>query len=208
MWFLGRSQIRASRKGGGVAVIFKSTICVRHLSHPTVNSFKLIDSSLSLRPIVIHLFVVLRPLASSQSVFRYQLSFLLEQISLTNEKLLIVGDFKLSIRNKPDDAAQRFLENTEAFGFSQLVTSATDEGGSILDLVFTRSSVDLFRGTSVFGYFSNHRQVVVSLFCQAPRFPSMPISFRRLRDPEAFVHDIERLNLITNPSDILDYLVA
>jgi hypothetical protein len=38
----------------------------------------------------------------------------------------------------------------------------------------------------------------------------MPISFRRLRDidPEAFVHDIERLIIITDPSNALDGLVA
>ncbi|EFX61861.1 hypothetical protein DAPPUDRAFT_68577, partial [Daphnia pulex] len=203
-------QPRASRRGGGVAVIFKSTISVRRHSHPTFNSFELIDCSLSLRPIAIRLLVVYRPPASSHSVFRDEFSSLLEQIALTNEKLLIVGDFNLSIRDQPDDAAQRLLDSTEAFGLSQLVTSATHEGGSILDLVFTRSSDDLVRGTSVLGFFSDHRPVLVSLSCRSPRFPSMPISFRRLRDidPEAFVHDIERLNLITDPSDALDCLVA
>jgi hypothetical protein len=143
-------------------------------------------------------------------VFRDEFSSLLEQIALTNEKLLIVGDFNLSIRDKPDDAAQRLLDSTEAFGLSQLVTSATHESGSILDLVFTRFSDDLVRGTSVLGFFNDHRPVLVSLSCRSPRFPSMPISFRRLRDidPEAFVHDIERLNLITDPSDALDCLVT
>jgi transcriptional regulatory protein LevR len=62
-------------------------------------------------------------------VFRDEFSSLLEQIALTNEKLLIVGDFNLSIRDQPDDAAQRLLDSTEAFGLSQLVTSATHEGG-------------------------------------------------------------------------------
>lgn len=51
------------------------------------------------------------------------------------------------------------MDHTEAFGLSQLVTSATHEGGSILDLVFTMSSDDLVRGTSVLGYFSDHRRI-------------------------------------------------
>ncbi|EFX81233.1 hypothetical protein DAPPUDRAFT_102698 [Daphnia pulex] len=170
----------------------------------------MIDCSLSFRPIAIRLLVVYRPPASSHSVFRDEFSSLLEQIALTNEKLLIVGDFNLSIRDQPDDAAHGLLDSTEAFGLSQLVTSVTHEGGSILDLVFTRSSDDLVRGTSVLGFFSDYRPVLVSLSCRSPRFPSMPISFRRLRDiyPEAFVHDIERLSLITDPSDALDCLVA
>ncbi len=115
-----------------------------------------------------YVLVVYRPPASSHSVFRDEFSSLLEQIALTNEKLLIVGDFNLSIRDKPDDAAQRLLDNIEAFGLSQLVTSATHEGGSIHDLVFTRSSDDLVRGTSVLGYFSDHRPVLVSLSCRSP----------------------------------------
>ena len=143
-------------------------------------------------------------------MFRDEFSSLLEQITLTNEKLLIVGDFNLSIRDKPDDTAQQFLDSTEVFGLSQLVTSATHEGGSILDLVFTRPSDVLVRDTSVLGFFSDHRPVLVSLSCRSPRFPSATISFRRLRgiDSGAFVHDIERLNLITDPSDALDCLVA
>ncbi len=59
-------------------------------------------------------------------------------------------------------------------------------------------------------FFSDHRPVLVTLSCRSSRFPSIPISFRRLRDidPEAFVHDIKRLNLITDPSDALDCLLA
>jgi hypothetical protein len=141
--------------------------------------------------------------------FCNEFSSLLKQIALTNEKLLIVGHFNLSIRDKPDDAEKRLLDNTEAFGLQQLFTSATHEGGSILDLVFTRSSDDLVHGTSVLGFFSDHRPVLVSLSCRSPRFPSVPISLRWVRDinPEAFVHDIERLNLITDPFDALDCLV-
>jgi hypothetical protein len=69
---------------------------------PTVQ-FVRTDCSLSFLPIAIRLLVVYRPPASSHSVFRDEFSSLLEQIALN--KLLIVGDFNLSIRDKPDDAA-------------------------------------------------------------------------------------------------------
>jgi hypothetical protein len=95
--FSGVHQPRASRRGGGVAAIFKWTISVRRHSHPPFNSFELIDCSLSFRPRAIRLLVIYRPLASSYSVFRNEFSSLLEQIALSNEKLLIVGDFNLSI---------------------------------------------------------------------------------------------------------------
>jgi hypothetical protein len=68
--FLAVHHPRTSRWGGGVAIIFKSTISVRRHSHSTFNSFELIDCSLSCRWIAIRLLVVYRPPASSQSVFR------------------------------------------------------------------------------------------------------------------------------------------
>ena len=90
------------------------------------------------------------------------------------------------------------------------MASATHESGSTLDLVFSRSSDELVRSTSVLGFFSDHRSVLVSVSCRASRFPSKQISFRRLRciDPEAFVADIECLSLLTNPSENLDCLVT
>ena len=143
-------------------------------------------------------------------VFRDEFFSLLETIAISKEKILIVNDFNLHIRDTPDDAALKELDTFDAFGFSQLVASATHESGSTLDLVFSRSSDELVRSTSVLGFFSDHRSVLVSVSCRASRFPSKQISFRRLRciDPEAFVADIKCLSLLTNPSDNLDCLVT
>ena len=70
-------------------------------------------------------------------------------------------------------------------------------------------SDDLVRSTSVLEFFSDHRSVLVSLTCRASRFPSKKISYRRLLsiEPEDFAADINRLSLLTNPSDNLDGLV-
>ncbi len=69
-------QPRASRKGGGVAIIFKSTISVRRRSHSTFNSFELIDCCiLSCRPSAMRLLVVYRPPHLSPfSVMNFHLS--------------------------------------------------------------------------------------------------------------------------------------
>ena len=143
------------------------------------------------------------------SVFREEFSSLLELTALTKERLLIVGDFNLGIRETPDDAALRLLDIADTFGLSQLVAAATHESGSILDLVFARMSDDIVRTTNVLGFFSDHRSVLVSLSCRAPRFPTKQISFRRLHtiDPDAFAADFDRLSLITDPSDNLDEFV-
>ncbi len=209
----GFSAVHAPRsigRGGGVALIFKTTIAVRRHAHSAFDSFELLDCSLSFRTTSIRLLVVYRPPSSLQSVFREEFSSLLEQIALSNEKLLIVGDFNLCIRDKPDDTALKFLDITDAFGLSQLVESATHESGSTLDLVFARTSDDLVRATSVLGFFSDHCCVLTALSCCAPRFPSKQLSFRRLRDvdPDAFATDIDSLSILTNPSDTLDCLVT
>ena len=144
-----------------------------------------------------------------QTVFREEFSSLLELTALTKERLLIVGDFNLGIRETPDDAALKLLDIADTFGLSQLVAAATHESGSILDLVFARMSDDIVRTTNVLGFFSDHRSVLVSLSCRAPRFPTKQISFRRLHtiDPDAFAADFDRLSLIIDPSDNLDELV-
>ena len=200
---------RATGRGGGVALLFKPTIAVhRHTCHD-FTSFELLDCSLSLHPTPIRLLVAYRPPNTSQAVFREEFSSLLELTALTKERLLIVDDFNLGIRETPADAALRLLDIADIFGLSQLVAAATHESGSILDLVFARMSDDIVRTTNVLEFFSDHRSVLVSLSCRAPRFPTKQISFRRLHiiDPDAFAADFDRLSLIIDPSDNLDELV-
>ena len=88
------------------------------------------------------------------SVFREEFSSLLELTALTKERLLIVGDFNLGIRETPDDAVLRLLDIADTFGLSQLVATATHESGSILDLVFARMSDDRVRATALCWFLS------------------------------------------------------
>ena len=88
---------------------------------------ELIDCSLSCRPSVIHLLVVYRSPASSQSVFRDEFESRFEQIALSNEKLLIVGDFNLGIRNKPNEAAKQLLDRTAASFWSLAARNISDQ---------------------------------------------------------------------------------
>ena len=192
---------RASRRGGGLALIFKTTITVRLNANPVFQTFELLDCSISLKPCSLRILVVYRPPSSSKASFLEEFASLLEQATLTNEKLLIVGDFNLGIRTHvpSDTTALRLLDLIDAFGLSQLVTSATHESGSILDLVIARASDQFVHATNVLGFFSDHRTIVVFLAYRPPRFPSMQVRFRRLRsiDPEAFAADIDSLAITT-----------
>ena len=203
---------RASRRGGGLALIFKTTITVRLNANPVFQTFELLDCSISLKPCSLRILVVYRPPSSSKASFLEEFASLLEQATLTNEKFLIVGDFNLGIRTHvpSDTTALRLLDLIDAFGLSQLVTSATHESGSILDLVIARASDQFVHATNVLGFFSDHRTIVVFLSYRPPRFPSMQVRFRRLRsiDPEAFAADIDSLAITTNPSGTLDGLVT
>jgi hypothetical protein len=168
-FFSAVHQPRASRKGGRVAIIFKLTISVRRYSHSTFNSFNrpaqqgtLIDCSLSCRPSVNLLSIDHQ--AHLSPFFATNLNLSLNKLPLATRSFSLSAISTWASETNPTKWQNNYsTERQQAFGLSQLVTSATHNGGSILDLVFARSSDDLVCSTSVLGYFSDHQPVLVSL---------------------------------------------
>ncbi len=56
---------RASRRGGGLALMIKTTIIVRLNAYPAFQTFELLDCSVSLKPCSVRILVVYRPPNSS-----------------------------------------------------------------------------------------------------------------------------------------------
>ncbi len=128
---------RLNRKGGGLALIFKTSIEAR--PQPTVRceSFELLDLLLCFRDQRVRLLVIYRPPSSSPTNFFEELSAVMENVCSTRDRLIITGDFKFHVESLNNATAQSFLGLMEAFGLTQNVDSPTHIRGHTLDLVFS-----------------------------------------------------------------------
>ena len=71
---------------------------------------------------------------------------LLEILIISNEPLVITGDFNIDIDNSHDPDANRLLDLFESMGLCQHVNESTHEHGHTLDLMITRASDSIIWG--------------------------------------------------------------
>jgi hypothetical protein len=132
------------RRGGGLVVLFRESIKYQRLSELLkLLSFEYLDVQFSIRSQHIRLIVIYRPPDSSFPTFVDEFALLLEGISSTRRKLIILGDFNLHIDFSCNVAGQRFLALIESFGMVQRVSGATHKRGHKLDLIITRLGDDM-----------------------------------------------------------------
>ena len=137
---------RIKGSGGGVVLLYKGNIAIKHSHHRKFRSFEYLDISFghlkTVRTILIY-----RPPPSetnglSVSLFHEEFSNLLEEVVVSPSEILLVGDFNFHIDDQHDVCAKRFIDLIESFNFKQLVNQPTHQCGHTLDLVMVRSDVD------------------------------------------------------------------
>ena len=201
------------RMGGGVAVIFRDSI--RASLAPTIEtdvftSFEYIATSLFVNNVSILLVTLYRPPGTvSVGAFLCDLSSLLERISTSKAKLLLVGDFNFHIDDPFSADANKFLALIDAFGLVQFVNGPTHSHGHTLDLVFSRASDNLVLNCEVGEKISDHFAVYSLIRAHRPRRPAKTVRYRAIKsiDVELFATDLKSLPLFTNPAESLDDLV-
>ena len=162
---------RSSRRGGGVAVIFRQGWrCIR-LSTPACRSFEVIAVRLVTDNgplVVVNLY---RPGSESPtSLFFDELSALLETLVILACPVVIGGDFNVPVQNATDAGTRRLTELLASFDIVQHVVGPTHRHGNTLDLVLTQSQfTPLGVDVEPAGMFSDHSLVVSQLpFAVAP----------------------------------------
>lgn len=114
--YSGLHESRSIKKGGGVAVIFRSSLAIQRVFDiPACDSFEFLNLSIMYRPRRVRLLVVYRPPASSATVFMSEFQAVLEILSTLPEKVIIVGDFNIHVDVLSDKLAVTFLELIETF---------------------------------------------------------------------------------------------
>lgn len=119
--------IRAGRRGGGVAALFKDVFVCKLLSFGTYSSFEYLSVLLNNSAKVI-LLIIYRPPNYSVTFFA-EFAELITVIVTDFDRVIITGDFNIHVDNQND--VQEFLTILENFGLTQHVKEPTHNKGHV-----------------------------------------------------------------------------
>ena len=188
-------------RGGGVALIYRSSAKAKVNSHSNYSTFEHLDITLTHDSHALRLVSIYRPPSSSVPQFITEFANLVDNLNLSNGKLVVLGDFNIHVDRSDNRDSTAFRDMLEASNLIQHVSKATHSHGHILDLIISRptelefSKIELDNSVQ-----SDHAMVICSVSVPKLPFPRKTIAFRKWKsiDREEFKNDI-RTTLIIPP---------
>ena len=204
---------RLTRRGGGVAVLFKDTLnLTKEQNDCSFNTFELIETKLQTSGEAIRICVVYRPPAGSIVEFMEEFTHFIDGHTTTTGRLLIVGDFNIHYEATRDSQVRAFRSLLDAMNLHQLVQEPTHEKGHTLDLLLTREDeADMVSNLGVSPLvMSDHYTLAFLLPWKKTGFSKTSIKSRNTKniDMDKLKDDIENSELVKNPPSDLDELVT
>lgn len=189
---------RNDRRGGGIALLFKTNIDVKQFppSENNFTHFEHMEFSIYSTGLRFRLCVIYRPPPSKSNGFRIATFFeewdrYLDEHTILPHETLITGDFNFHLDNPSDPDALHFLQTLENRHLVQHVNDATHDRGHILDLVITKKCSKLLSEVPVVSkpivtnakghVLLDHFAVHTSLACVKPKAEYREMSFRKLK---------------------------
>ncbi len=212
---------RENRRGGGIAIIFRQTCCLKVLE-PSVktNAFESLEAILKTpKQVYIRLVVVYRPPTADPalgysvplSVFFDDFNKLVDEHVTSPNELVILGDFNLHVDCDTNVDAKKFIDLLDDLDMHQHINEPTHKDGHILDLLITRKcDVDFVRDISVDCQISDHNAILFKAKAGKPPPLRKLIKYRKYRsiDMEKFKTDISSdISTFLEQTDDLDVLV-
>lgn len=195
---------RASKRGGGLAIIHTSSLQVSSMRSVTCASFEGFSLTITSSGSTLCLVAIYRPPQNSIPEYLNEFTDLIESIiTSTATELLVIGDFNIHWTATNDSGAARFRNITESLGLTQHVDFPTHSRGHVLDLIFS-SFKDI--GLTVTGkdhtVTSDHACILFALTFPCPKKVTKTINIRKLRaiDTESFCRDVSA-TFATLPTD-------
>ncbi|MBV8073763.1 MAG: RNA-directed DNA polymerase, partial [Acidobacteriaceae bacterium] len=189
------SKPRSVGKGGGIAVIYKSSLQVVSSSFRSFSSFEVLVVKVSAGDFTFNLVTVYRPPSSSLSTFMDEFATFLVDVSSSTSELVICGDFNIHVDDSSSHYSQCFLNLLESFGLKQHVTQSTHSSNHTLDILISRSDSTLLSNCTVTDpHLSDHSAVCSYL--------NLPSHFRPPHRKFTF-RNISKINLKLFSEDIL-----
>ena len=136
---------RKLRRGGGLAIVYKSNIEVKCLKEDQLNTFQFAiwkvrcnNDNITLAVIYHPPYTTSNPFTNTTFIDEYT-DWLTDQLVSYNN-LYITGDFNIHVNNTiADDEASAFVDSMAALGLEQHCDFTTHKAGNILDLVMTET---------------------------------------------------------------------
>ena len=161
---------RVGRKGGGLALIHKSTYKTKLIDKGSRPTFEHASWELRIKNVnlVIHGIYHLPPLLKNKTTNGMFIEEFIEFVSTTlpsHPNSMYIGDFNLHVSEEDTETDPAiFNDSIEAMGLYQHVGFPTHKSGNILDLILS----DIQQTTSVMTtapgpYLSDHRAVIATL---------------------------------------------
>ena len=199
-------HVSRTGKGGGVAVIFKSTLSVSLVTTKAFTTFEHMLLKLTSSSRSYFFLTVYRPPCSSKADFLSEFSLFLEDFASIASDFFILGDFNLHIDNPSDTYGSAFTTLLETFDLSQHISEPTHSSGHVLDLLITKSSSIVSDCVLTDPGLSDHLAFLCKLPVSISARPSRTVKTIRkfssinIKD---FSNDILASSLYSNPSSTL-----
>ena len=142
------------------------------------------------------------------SQFKEEFPILLESLCITNQQLLIVGDFNVHI-DDPNDGLASFLRDTlSAFGIKQHVECATHNKSHTLDLVMTKLEENITDLRVTDPQLSDHHLVFFGLETELVEKQKKTVTYRKLKaiNLQSFENDLKNSELYQCESEDVNFL--
>ena len=205
---------RRTGKGGGVGVVYKSSIKSVKNKTDNYSSFDCVELLLASKGDSIRLCVVYRPPAGKHaqpvSVFMEQFQDYMDSQATSSGKLLVIGDFNFHMDKQDDVYSKQLSELLFSLDLHQHVSGPTHIHGHTLDLVLTRSSEELVKTVMLCQpVLSDHKPIILTCSVDRPSAPKKLVRCRKLKDIDIdkFKSDVQHSNLITSPASDVTTLV-
>ena len=177
---------RENQRGGGVAILYKSTLNVKpgEASTSQFMSFEYSFVTVTIDKSKVVLVCIYRKQEVSCGTFCDELENLLETIFYKGDSIVVVGDMNIWANAKGDHDAEKMLTLMNNYGLTQLVDKPTHRGGNTLDHVYTnpyQNKLKLQVVEDTLGITTDHYPLVIEFPTIKHQQKKQTISFRRTR---------------------------
>nr|XP_054591529.1 uncharacterized protein LOC129155826 [Nothobranchius furzeri] len=140
---------------GGVGFYTADGVAFKMLQAPDVNLESLVYSFVNLH---IVLGLIYRPPLYPLSLFKVNLTKLLDWLEVQSETLVLMGDFNDDILK-----SSTILKLLTDRGYAQIVKQPTTEKGTLIDHVYVKSNKYITEASVIPTYFSDHQGIICDL---------------------------------------------
>ena len=188
------------RRGGGIAALYSKNIdCTEIENHDEYESFeyllvKVVHENTQILICTIYRIPPSKDNKLSKSSFLVEFSSFLEKISISKEKIIVLGDFNIHWDEKSNTETVNFRNLVDSFNLQQHVEFQTHELGHTLDFILSRIDENIVKTCYGTEYISDHIAINAILAIKKPNIQRKTIKFRKYKDIpiKEFCEEIEK----------------